>query len=175
MYDPDLTSLACSVVGERARLERTNGIDLGLVAVSSVHVLGNEEGLRILLNDLVDNAIRFAGPHARVDVVAKIEDGAPVLMLCDTGPGIAVEDRERVWERFYRVSGHGATGSGLGLSIVRRIVGRHQTVVVLDSGLDSRGLTVRLRFPKPVPESSGPRTLKTDQAGAPAVTVHRPA
>ena len=174
MYDLDLASLARSVVSERARLAQANGIDLGLLATSPVQVRGNEDGLRILLNNLVDNAIRYAGPHTRVDVVAKIEDGARVLMVCDTGPGIALEDRERVWERFYRGSGHGATGSGLGLSIVRRIAEQHQAVVALDSGPDGHGLTVRLRFPKAPPES-GPMTLKTDQASEPATTARRPA
>ncbi|WP_081723657.1 ATP-binding protein [Paraburkholderia mimosarum] len=174
MYDLDLASLARSVVSERARFAQANGIDLGLLATSPVQVRGNEDGLRILLNNLVDNAIRYAGPHARVDVVAKIEDGARVLMVCDTGPGIALEDRERVWERFYRGSGHGATGSGLGLSIVSRIAEQHQAVVALDSGPDGHGLTVRIRFPKATPES-GPRTLKTDQARAPATTARRPA
>ena len=170
----DLTSLARSVVGERARLAQANAIDLGLVAVSPVQVRGNEDGLRILLNNLVDNAIRYAGPHARVDVVVKCEDGSPTLSVCDTGPGIAVEDRERVWERFYRGNGHGATGSGLGLSIVRRIAEQHQAVVALDRGPGGHGLTVRFRFPRLAPESSGPRTSKADQAGGPAATARRP-
>lgn len=140
-----------------------------------MRVRGNEDGLRILLNNLVDNAIRYAGPRARVDVVANSEDDAPVLMVCDTGPGIALEDRERVWERFYRVSGHGAIGSGLGLSIVRRIAELHQAVVALECEPDGHGLTVRFRFPRLAPEGSAPRTSKTDQAGAPAATARRPA
>ncbi|WP_042272703.1 ATP-binding protein [Paraburkholderia heleia] len=171
----DLTLLARSVVGERARLAQANGIDLGLVADSPVQVRGSEDGLRILLNNLVDNAIRYAGPGARVDVVVKCDDGSPTLRVCDTGPGIAVEDRERVWERFYRGSGHGASGSGLGLSIVSRIAGQHQAVVALDSGADGKGLNVRFRFPRPVPENSAPKTSGTDQAGAPAATARRAA
>ncbi|WP_042298532.1 ATP-binding protein [Paraburkholderia bannensis] len=175
MSDLDLTSLARSVVGERARLAQANGIDLGVVAVPPVQVRGNEDGLRILINNLVDNAIRYAGPHARVDVVARNEHGTPTLMVCDTGPGIAEEDRERVWERFYRGSGRGATGSGLGLSIVRRIAEQHQADVALDSGPDGQGLTVRLRFPRLVPERNCARTSITEQAGAPAATARRPA
>lgn len=171
----DLTSLARSVVGERARLAQANEIDLGLVAASPVQVRGNEDGLRILLNNLVDNAIRYAGSGARVDVVVQCEDGSPTLSVCDTGPGIPVEDRERVWERFYRGNGHGASGSGLGLSIVRHIAGQHQAVVALDSGPDGHGLTVRFRFHRPVAESGAPKTSKTDQAGAPAATARRAA
>ncbi|MBB3261758.1 signal transduction histidine kinase [Paraburkholderia bannensis] len=174
MSDLDLTSLARSVVGERARLAQANEIDLGLVAGSAVHVRGNEDALRILLNNLVDNAIRYAGPHTRVDVVTRREDAAPVLMVCDTGPGIAAEDRERVWERFYRGAGHAATGSGLGLSIVRRIAEQHQAAFALDSGLDGRGLTVRLRFPRLVP-AIGPITSNADRPGAHAATARRPA
>ena len=162
MTDVDLTSLARSVVGERARLAQANGIDLGLVATSPVRVRGNPDDLRILLNNLVDNAIRYAGPHARVDVVAVTEDGAPTLRVCDTGPGIAEEDRERIGERFYRGKGHAATGSGLGLSIVRRIAEQHRAAVALDRGPDGLGLQVRVRFPGALRENGAPRTSKAN-------------
>jgi len=174
MNDLDLTALARSVVGERARLAQADGIDLGLVATSPVKVRGNVDGLRILLNNLVDNAIRYAGPHARVDVVTNDEDGSPTLTVCDTGPGIAEEDRERVWERFYRGSGHAASGSGLGLSIVRRIAEQHHAIVALESGPEGHGLTVRVRFPRSTHESNGSMVSKSGHAGEAATTVrHR--
>ncbi|MCC8400589.1 sensor histidine kinase N-terminal domain-containing protein [Paraburkholderia sp. MMS20-SJTN17] len=172
MSDLDLTSLARSVVGERARLAQANAIDLGLVATAAVKIRGNEDSLRILLNNLIDNAIRYAGPHSRVDVVAKVEDGSPTLMVRDTGPGIAEEERERVWERFYRGSGHAASGSGLGLSIVKRIAEQHQAVVALGNGIDGCGLAVRIGFPGCLPqERSGQKASTVNRAAAPAATA----
>ncbi|MFX1765887.1 ATP-binding protein [Paraburkholderia sp. A1RI-2L] len=146
----DLTALARSVVAERVRLAEASQIDLGLAGEQAVSVRGYGENLRVLLNNLVDNAIRYAGAHARVDVVVRKEGPCAVLEVSDNGPGIPERDRERVWERFYRGSGHAAqaiSGSGLGLSIVRRIAEQHQAYVTLDSGSDGRGLTVRVRFP----------------------------
>lgn len=162
--DVDLTSLARSVVSERSRLAQADSIDLGLVAAGPVRVRGNEESLRILLNNLVDNAIRYAGPLSRVDVVTRHDDNAPTLAVCDNGPGIAEQDRERVWERFYRASTHAATGSGLGLSIVRRIAEQHGATVALGDGPDGRGLAVCVRFP-----AAAPATHETSDSGAPTL------
>ncbi|MCG5076734.1 ATP-binding protein [Paraburkholderia tagetis] len=152
--DVDLTALARSVVADRVRLAEANQIDLGLASEQAVSVDGYGENLRVLLNNLVDNAIRYAGAHARVDVVVRQEGPCPVLEVSDNGPGIPEADRARVWERFYRGSGHAAqavSGSGLGLSIVRRIAEQHQASVTLDSGPDGRGLIVRVRFPSRQP------------------------
>jgi signal transduction histidine kinase len=65
----------------------------------------------------------------------------------DSGPGIADEDRERVFDRFYRGTGAGGIrGSGLGLAIVKRIAERHRAGVELGTGIDGRGLGVTVRF-----------------------------
>jgi signal transduction histidine kinase len=138
---------------------------------------GNAEGLRILLNNLVDNAIRYAGEQARVDVHVGSEGGCATLEVCDTGPGIPDEDRERVWERFYRGNGHAAPGSGLGLSIVRRIAEQHGAALSLGSGANGRGLKVHLRFPPAGPDGSGrdPRkaTESAEAVAAPVQNVRR--
>ncbi|MGF6736464.1 sensor histidine kinase [Paraburkholderia atlantica] len=157
----DLTSLARAVVGERARLAEAARLDLGLVAPTAVKIRGNTDGLRILLNNLVDNAIRYAGEHARVDVHVEMEGGCGTLEVCDTGPGIPENDRERVWERFYRGNGHAAPGSGLGLSIVRRIAEQHGAVLSLGRGANGRGLQVHLRFPPAGPEDRTPDMRRT--------------
>ncbi|MFX1675122.1 ATP-binding protein [Paraburkholderia sp. A2WS-5] len=145
--DVNLGALARAVVGDRIRHAEANEIDLGLIAADVVTTRGNADGLRILLNNLVDNAIRYAGAHARVDVIVGRENGCAVLEVRDTGPGIPEEDRTRVWERFYRGEAHNASGSGLGLSIVRRIAEQHHARISLGSGEDNRGLVVTLRFP----------------------------
>lgn len=151
----DLTALARAAVSDRARYADANEIDLGLVASSVVTTRGNAENIRIVLNNLIDNAIRYAGAHARVDVIVRREDGCALLEVRDTGPGIPEEDRARVWERFYRGDGHLASGSGLGLSIVRRIAEQHRAVISMGSGEDDRGLTVSMRFPPAHPHDAG--------------------
>ncbi|WP_087129119.1 ATP-binding protein [Caballeronia concitans] len=143
----DLCALARSVVSDRSRVAEVNDVDLGLVEGTPLIVRGNAENVRILLNNLVDNAIRYGGSHSRVDVVVHSHEGRPVVEVRDTGPGIAEVDLPRVWERFYRGSGHAASGSGLGLSIARRIAEQHHAVISLERGLDGRGLTVRVCFP----------------------------
>ncbi|HDR9377608.1 TPA: sensor histidine kinase, partial [Burkholderia multivorans] len=113
---------------------------------------GHTDTLRVLLNNLVDNAIRYAGDGARVDVCARNDGTTPVLEVADDGPGIPEAERAHVWERFYR--GEGAqtatsSGSGLGLSIVKRIAEQHRATVALGTTHGGHGLTVSVRFPEP--------------------------
>jgi len=143
----DLAALARAVVSDRSKFAESNNVDLGLADVEPLTVDGDGDNLRILLNNLVDNAIRYGGAYSRVDVRVHSHEGQPELEVRDTGPGIADADRERVWERFYRGNGHAVSGSGLGLSIVQRIAEQHHAVISLEKGLDNRGLTVRVRFP----------------------------
>jgi len=147
MAPVDVCALARSAVGERAALAAAGGVDLGLVAEAPVVVLGNAEGLRIVLNNLIDNAIRYAGPRARADVVVRRAATGAVLEVCDNGPGIPEAERSRVWERFYRGADLAASGSGQGLSIVRSVAAQHRASVSLHAGADGRGLIVRLLFP----------------------------
>ncbi|MGN6579585.1 MAG: ATP-binding protein [Bordetella sp.] len=142
----DLAQLARSVVADRERLADANQIDLGMVGAQSAIVQGSSDNLRVLMNNLVDNAIRYAGAHARVDVVVRQDGPYTVLEVSDNGPGIPESERARAWERFYRGSGHAGTGSGLGLSIVRRVAEQHHATVALETGPEGRGLTVRVRF-----------------------------
>ena len=96
--------------------------------------------------NLVDNAVRYTPPGGRVDVAAYREGDSPVLSVIDTGPGIPPDDRERVFDRFYRRAGSGAAGSGLGLAIVRNIAERHGAQLMLDEGPGGKGLAVRVIF-----------------------------
>ncbi|MDB5774080.1 MAG: hypothetical protein JWP38_213 [Herbaspirillum sp.] len=140
----DLTALCRSVVTDRTRVAEANQIDLGFVGTQIVTVEGNADNLRILLNNLVDNAIRYAGTQARVDVAVRQDGATATLEVSDNGPGISEADRARVWERFYRGNGHATFGSGLGLSIVKHIAEQHGATVSLDVGADGKGLTVRI-------------------------------
>lgn len=141
-----LDSLAGEVLGEQAVLAEAKSIDLGLARAEPVKVSGDRESLRVLLSNLVDNAIRYTPAGGRVDVAVAIEDGQPVLIVEDNGPGIPTEERARVFDRFYRVEQAGS-GSGLGLAIVRNIAQRHGAQVELGSGSGGRGLKVSISFP----------------------------
>ena len=121
-------------------------------SVAPVVVQGDVDALRTLVSNLVDNAVRYTPAGGRVDVAVAAEEARATLSVRDSGLGIAEEDRQRVFDRFYRGANAGARGSGLGLAIVKSIAERHGAVVGLGPGLDARGLSVTITFPPVVPE-----------------------
>lgn len=148
----DLAALARSVVADQAPIAAAKDIDLGVDRADPAVVDGDAAGLRTLLANLVDNAVRYTPAGGRVDV-AVVQDGVDVLLCVkDSGPGIPAGERERVFDRFYRspTVAPELRGSGLGLAIVRRIADRHGAEIELGSGFatDGRpGLGVTLRLP----------------------------
>ncbi|MDF3832146.1 sensor histidine kinase N-terminal domain-containing protein [Cupriavidus basilensis] len=124
----DLAALAREVVKDWLPQAWARRIDLGVDADDHpVMVQGNRLMLTEMLNNLIDNAIRYtpADGRATVRVSADAFEPFAYLEVEDTGPGIPVAERERVMERFYRVLGTKTQGSGLGLAIVREIVQQH--------------------------------------------------
>jgi len=139
-----LDALARTVVGDLAALAEAKPVALMIVRAEPVAVRGTEEALRILASNVVDNAIRYTPAGGRIEVhVFKVGDRA-VLEVADTGPGIAPEERQRVFDRFYRVTGTEVPGSGLGLAIVKEVASLHGATLELAEGLDGGGLTVRV-------------------------------
>ncbi|MEM5429518.1 sensor histidine kinase [Cupriavidus oxalaticus] len=146
----ELRALATGVVAELAQAALDRDIDLGVDgeagAVPAI-VHGDADALRILLTNLLDNALAYVPAGSRIDVrVARGSDGRSVeLVVSDNGPGIPAEERERVFDRFYRVPEAPTGGSGLGLAIVAEIAQSHGARVALE---DARpGLRVRVAFP----------------------------
>jgi two-component system OmpR family sensor kinase len=120
-------------------------IDLGLISADPACVWGDGQALRALLDNLVDNALRYAGEGARVDLALRVVGNQAVVEVMDNGPGIAPMDRERVQERFVRLDQGHSTGSGLGLAIVRHIADLHRAQLELTEA-PSGGLLVRIRL-----------------------------
>lgn len=118
-------------------------------------MLGQPDALRVLLDNLVDNALRYTPAGGRVDVEVGEAQGWARLKVADNGPGIPPAERERVFDRFYRLSGTDVPGCGLGLAIVGEIVRQHGgRVRLLDSA--GGGLTVQIDLPlADVPAGAG--------------------
>jgi two-component system sensor histidine kinase TctE len=122
-------------------------IDLGFEgADQEVMVHGDATRLTELINNLVDNAIRYTPPGGRVTVHVRPEPN-PQLVVSDDGPRIPVEERQRVFERFHRLLGTHAEGSGLGLAIVRDIASLHEAQIDLKDDVDGVGNTFIVTFP----------------------------
>jgi two-component system phosphate regulon sensor histidine kinase PhoR len=104
--------------------------------------------LRVVLENLVANAIRYAGPGASCRISAEDLDGEVVVTVSDDGQGVGDEDLPRLFERFYRADrARSSRGTGLGLAIVKHVVGSAGGTVEA-SGSTGGGLTIRSRFPK---------------------------
>jgi two-component system OmpR family sensor kinase len=139
-----LDALAQSVVEELAPLAAAKSVTLAATRVEPVDAKGNDDALRLLSGNLVDNAIRYAPAGGRVEVRAFRRGADAVLEVADDGPGIPADERARVFDRFYRVPGTDAPGSGLGLAIARQVADLHHGRIELDDGLGGRGLTARV-------------------------------
>jgi two-component system OmpR family sensor kinase len=144
----DLAGIARDAIVARAALAADKSIDLGLARATTTTVNGDPASLAILLSNLLDNALRYTPRGGRIDVAVDDDPSGATLSVADTGPGIPPEDRERVFDRFYRGADSDASGSGLGLSIVKRIADAHDAAITLDAPPQGSGLIVRVRFPK---------------------------
>ena len=142
----DLKQIATEAAEEWVTRSVDAGADLGF-ELESAQVDGHGFLLRELLANLLDNALNYAGPGARITVrtAAATDDACAILEVEDNGPGIAPPDRERAFERFQRGNA-GGPGSGLGLSIVRDIAAHHGARAELLDGEGDVGLRVRITF-----------------------------
>ncbi|HRD67045.1 MAG TPA: ATP-binding protein [Candidatus Competibacter sp.] len=143
----DLLALARAAVAEQAAIADARNLDLGLLPGEPVAVGGDPIELRTLLDNLVDNALRYTPGGGRVDVGVSRTEAEAVLAVRDTGPGIPPIERERVFDRFYRGAAVTTPGSGLGLAIVKRIADRHRARVCLSEPENGPGLRIAVHFP----------------------------
>jgi two-component system sensor histidine kinase TctE len=143
----DLNDIARRITADWVPRALERGIDLGLnAAAGSIPVPGNAVLLGEALANLIDNAIRYGASGGHITVTTERFPDVATLVVEDDGPGILPKDRERVFERFQRLTDSGAEGCGLGLSIVREIAQVHDAEITLEDGAAGKGLRVCLRF-----------------------------
>jgi two-component system OmpR family sensor kinase len=148
LEEVNLEELAREAVAEVLPQAQARGIDVGLEPGPPARVQGQRQPLHVLLRNLLDNAIKYTPQGGRVDIsIEPREDGAALLAVDDSGPGIAESEYRRVFDRFYRVPGSDAPGSGLGLAIVKAVAERHRASVELSRSARLGGLRVAVGFP----------------------------
>jgi two-component system sensor histidine kinase QseC len=144
-----LRVIATEVIAALAPAALQKGVQLELLAGNEAAVHGNPELLRMLLRNLLDNSIQHTPPGTSVQVGITDESGDICLSVSDNGPGIPEQERARVVERFYRPLGTQASGSGLGLSIVKRIAEVHDATLQMLPVNAGQGLRVAVHFKSP--------------------------
>ncbi|MFC1601970.1 ATP-binding protein [Pseudomonadota bacterium] len=147
----DMLILAENVIADLVPLATEQQIELSLTDITTTtqqrSIKGYEPGLAILLRNLIDNAIRYTPNGGTVELTVFTENNNCNLAVTDSGPGIPKDERERIFDRFYRQENHNNYGCGLGLSIVQRIADLHNAEIRLADGPNNRGLSVTLVFP----------------------------
>jgi signal transduction histidine kinase len=160
-----LARVAEGAVAEQQAIADSRRIEVVADVDHAVTVQGAEDALAILANNLLDNALRYTPEGGRAEVrVRRIADEA-VLEVADDGPGIPPEERDRVFDRFYRGSEVEAPGSGLGLAIAREVAALHGGRLSLLPGIDGRGVTVRLTLPPAAAKTSAEVATVAHESG----------
>lgn len=144
----DLKSLCRSVAEDMGLIAAQKNISISSASQGSSLIMGDEDALRLLLNNLCDNAIRYTQEGGRIEIRTKVEHDTAVIEVADNGPGIPESERKRIFERFYRADGTKTIpGTGLGLAIVRRVAELHNGVPSVSDGLDGKGICFTITFP----------------------------
>jgi two-component system sensor histidine kinase TctE len=143
----DLLATAAAAADPWVAEARDRDIDLGF-SLDAAEVEGDSLLLGELVDNLLDNALRYTPAGGAVTVHTGCRDGVPFLCVEDTGPGIPAQERGKVLERFYRIAGTPGEGSGLGLAIVREVVERHQGTLEIDAPDGRGGARFCVRFPR---------------------------
>lgn len=149
MHPVDLAAIARQVVGELAPRALVKQQDLGLDAAACCTLAGDETLLAILLRNLVDNALRYAGQGARINVTVRSTPRGARLSVEDSGPGLDARQVQGLGQRFQRDQAHLESGSGLGWSIVRRIADVHRLAIDVGRSQALGGLSVTLAASSP--------------------------
>jgi two-component system sensor histidine kinase QseC len=143
----DLCQLTRNLLGELDMEAHRKNIELSLDECGPVLIQGNKAAIEIMIRNLLSNAIRYTPDSGKVSTGITTTKESIRLRVTDSGPGIPEQDRERVFERFYRgEDNQHIIGSGLGLSIAKRIADLHHASITLGSPESGTGLNVTIEF-----------------------------
>ena len=144
--DVDVSAVLRDSINGLIVLADQRRIDLGLLptSVTTAPLRCPSADLRSVLDNLIENALRYTPEGGVVDVRLALEDGKLAVEVIDSGPGIPQELMDRVFDRFFRVPGTGARGSGLGLAIARSAAQRCGLRITLRNREDASGLIARV-------------------------------
>jgi two-component system sensor histidine kinase TctE len=147
-YKPvNLSALLARVAESFVPFALKKNIDFGIDASeASIDILGDEGSLHDLISNLIDNALLYTPNGGRVTVHLRQKEKV-LLSVEDDGPGIPCFERQKVFERFYRVPGQEGNGSGLGLAIVQETAQAHGAEVSIDRGSQQTGTQITVAFP----------------------------
>lgn len=145
----DLNFLVSEAVTEQVSMAVKKNIELSFEpSAEPATVSGDMTGLQQLIGNLLNNALVYTPAEGKVNIKLTVSRQSVELSVADTGPGIPARERERVFERFYRISGSPGGGSGLGLAIVREVARGHKAEITIGNSSDGSGTLVRVLFPK---------------------------
>jgi signal transduction histidine kinase len=164
----DLSEIVKTSISDFIPIADKRRIDLGMIHDESASILANADDLRVLFDNLLNNAIRFTPEAGQIDVSVNVVEQKAIVTIVDSGPGIPEPLLQRVFDRFFRAGNNEIEGSGIGLAIVQAIAIRESAVVTLSNRESRSGLIAQVSFnlfesmqrsnsppPQPSPRGSG--------------------
>ena len=142
----NLGDLVKTCIGDFIPIAETRKIDLGMTQDETAFITANPDDLRIMFDNLLDNAIRYTPEAGQIDVSVTVSGQKAIVTIIDTGAGIPEHLLPRVFDRFFRAGSNVAEGSGIGLAIVNAIATRESAVVTLSNRLGRSGLIAEVSF-----------------------------
>lgn len=143
-----LYRIAASIIAEIGTLSGQKNLEVALSGDETAHVQADESLLRLMIGNLLENAIKYTPPMGHISVAIEPAGSMWRLTVSDSGPGIPEGEREAVFQRFYRADTPHGEGAGLGLAIVADILQRLSGSIALKTPVASQGLLVEVLLPK---------------------------
>lgn len=145
----ELSTIASAVTAAHVPEAIRNKLEFEFLAPAEpAFVYGEQNGLEELISNLIENSILYSEPGDKILVKITVAAGQALLAIEDSGCGIAEDEREKVFERFYRGTATAKPGTGLGLAIVKEIATSHKATIAVESGANNKGTSITISFPK---------------------------